>query len=825
MPTSIGIFLIYFLLLQSVSVVSSLPASFCVDNTLGYVTSTTTSSCPPNTHALRAIGTNLFDIAWDAWEPSLTHGNLSTSLKAVRDAGAVGLTVARFFATPFDYSSTWGYLSPTTRPLYWAALDAVISEARAMEISLIPSLGYGCPDTGSPCNPSRLCPGETYRDLIINLTSCTRGLIFQYARDFVTRYKNESQILFWELGNELNLAWDACAYDKSPGAIFSSTEGLQFLEDYAGMIRSIEPIRPINYGTSMPRLRAKHLASISGGGLNCVSALNPKGDCDGLCDSIPYDSLTDTQEVLAQMYTNADIVSAHWYSCSPPNGNYSWCQNINSTEPVSIVKAAADLLSKPLYIGEFGPSTGHWSNQGGVAGGFPLISAMVTNNISLSTMWAFECPSHSQEEMPWCINPGDPNTQPQSYQTINQLQIDGRALSGKPPLNLTLTLQLLPHPRPGSNSDPACMDSTPYGYYIRLGKRTDKWLVAVQGGGWSPDLYQSWLRTQDSYVNSTLGSSRNWEKTANGQYFGPRFEEYSQIYLPYCDGSSFSSLVLDPQQTEYGPNKNDTLVFRGASNLAAALTDALSRAGVEGNITDVFVTGGSAGGMSTILHVDRIGELMGTSSIVGVPQCGYFLEVNGTCTDPQPSNIWCNASDQFKHAFNMFNASGTMSPACLEDHSDAPWRCWLPPIAQSYVNAPLFFWQSKFDHFQLSSFAGIDCAVSQAYYPPWVANVTCSQVDSAAVGNYGEKFMDQFSAVLSTPGPQRGVFLTSCVLHGMDANFLSVEMEAPIVAIDLWHRALRDENPPTVDNDFKWVEDRTMPRTDNPLACPPFTWT
>jgi hypothetical protein len=50
-------------------------------------------------------------------------------------------------------------------------------------------------------------------------------------------------------------------------------------------------------------------------------------------------------------------------------------------------------------------------------------------------------------------------------------------------------------------------------------------------------------------------------------------------------------------------------------------------------------------------------------------------------------------------------------------------------------------------------------------------------------------------------------------------------MEAPIVAIDLWHRALRDENPPTVDNDFKWVEDWTMPRTDNPLACPPFTWT
>lgn len=803
---------------------ASLPAAFCVDDVLGYVTSTTTSSCPLGTHALRAIGTNLFDIAWDSWEPSPTQGNLSTSLKSIRDAGAVGLTVARFFATPFDYSATWGYLSPSTRPSYWAALDSVIAEARALDLSLIPSLGHGCPDTGSPCNPSRLCPGETYRDLITNSTSCTREIIFQYAHDFVERYKEEGQFLFWELGNELNLAWDACAYDKLPGAVFSSLEGLAFLDDYASLVRSIDPIRPINYGTSMPRLRAKHLASISGGGMNCVSTLNPKGDCDGLCDAVPYDSLADTQDVLALMYAKADIVSAHWYSCSPPNGNYSWCQDVNSTEPISVVKAAADALSKPLFIGEFGPATGHWSNQGGVAGGFPLISAMVTNNVSLSTMWAFECPSHSQSDMPWCINPGDPSVQPQSYETINQLQISGRALSGKPPLNVTLSLQLLPPPRHGSNSDPACLDSTPYGYYLRVGERRDKWIVSIVGGGWSPDEYQSWLRTQDEYANSTLGSSRNWAQTANGQYFGPRFEEYSQIYLPYCDGSSFSSLVLDPLQTGYGPYNNDTLVFRGASNMAAAIIDALSKAGAIGNVSDVLVTGGSAGGMSTILHVDRIGELMGTRSIAGVPQCGFFLEVNGTCVDPEPSNIWCNASDQFQHAFNMFNASGTMAPLCLTDHSDEPWRCWLPPVAQGYVQSPLFFWQSKFDHFQLNSFAGIACTIAQEYYPPWNPNVTCNEVDSLAIGDYGKKFMSQFSAVLATPGPQRGAFITSCVLHGMDLNFLSVEMEAPIVAIDLWHRALRDADPPTVDNDFKWVEDWAMPRIDNPLACPPFVW-
>ncbi len=167
-----------------------------------------------------------------------------------------------------------------------------------------------------------------------------------------------------------------------------------------------------------------------------------------------------------------------------------------------------------------------------------------------------------------------------------------------------------------------------------------------------------------------------------------------------------------------------------------------------------------------------------------------------------------------------------MAPKCLADNAENPWRCWLPPVAEKYVDAPLFFWQSKFDHFQLSEFVGLECARAQAYTPPWHYNLSaCSLRDTVAIEAYGNLFLEQFGPVLATPGTHRAVFLTSCVLHGMSQMFLSVMGTTPSIAITLWHMALRDSNPPILDNDFKWIESLTLPRVDNPLACPPFTFT
>ena len=160
-----------------------------------------------------------------------------------------------------------------------------------------------------------------------------------------------------------------------------------------------------------------------------------------------------------------------------------------------------------------------------------------------------------------CLHPGRVSAQPATFDTLIQLQGVDRVIAGEPfwP-NRTMDLHMLAAPSAGANDDPACMDSTPYGYYMRIGARTDKWIVDIQGGGWCPDVYNCWLRTLDTYVNSTLGSSRNWGLTATSPNFGPRFDDWSYIHLPYCDGSSFSGMVFEPLPTTFGPHGNDTLV-------------------------------------------------------------------------------------------------------------------------------------------------------------------------------------------------------------------------------------------------------------------------
>ena len=608
----------------------------------------------------------------------------------------------------------------------------------------------------------------------------------------------------------MNLGWDGCTYDKSDGAFFTSAEGLAYLRAAAADIRAVDAsARPINTGMGSPRSRATALAAAPRGGRGCVTPENPKGDC-AFCVGLPADTEAETSALVRAMYADFDVVSSHYYGCAPPFGNYSWCTGDNSsTLPLRVFKAAADALNKPLYVGEFGDPNLDWRAPGGRA----ITAAMATEGVPLSTSWAYACPSHDRSSPSFahsCLHPGLPAAEPWTTEVLEIAAAAENALNGVPPNPHTLALQMLPPPRAGASADPACLDGTAYGYYAHVGTDATRWIVSIEGGGWCPDLWNCYLRTEDFYANASLGSSRNWLPTAFAMDFGAAFNGWSYLLLPYCSGDSFSGLALEPAPTPYGNYSNATIYFRGAANLEAALADALARAGAAGRVAEVLVTGGSAGGMSTVLHVDRIGALAGAARVAGVPQAGFFTEWNATCVDPEPGAIWCNATDQFAHLFGIANVSGALAPACLADHAAEPWRCFLVPTAQAYVAAPLFFWQSKFDHFQLRAFVSVACTLAQAYNPPWVSNVTCNARDTGAISSFGALFMEQFAPVLAAPGPHRAAFLTSCVLHGMDYHYLAVgdadiapigeRGASPAVALNTWYAALYAADPPGVDN-------------------------
>lgn len=796
---------------------------FCVSDAKGYVIALS-NPCPAGTSALRTTGVNLFDIFWGAWGTGGPNATMQTSLAAIRDAAASGFRVARTFASPWGYTG-WGWFDPSTRDAYWAAASALVAEAEARDVKLIPSLWHGCPDTSLPCNPAQVLFNETYREFITNATSRTRLAIKAYHQDFVSRFKNSPSILMWELGNEMNLFFDGCTYDKSPGAFISTAEGLAWQRDAIAYIKAVDPERPVNSGMSVPRSRAKHLMNTPGGAAACVSAANPQGDCAAACTAVPADSEADFADMLALYSENQDVLTAHFYGCAPPYGNLSWCDDPASTAPLQALVSAATALQKPLYVGEFGPYNGNWS--GADSAGRALLVGMAGAGVALSTLWAFECPSHDHTDQPgFCLHPGMVAAQPYTFEVGDIAQSVQRQLAGLPPRAFNMSLHMLPPP--AADGDAACLDGSAYGYYALPGKVADKWVVLLQGGGWCFGLEDCFARTQPAYAGGGLGSSKYWQSWYWAYDFGPAFADWGALYLPYCDGGGFAGDVRGP--VPY--NASVSLHFRGAANMRSALADFRARFGVAAP-AEVVVSGGSAGGLSTILHVDAIGAALGARSVVGVPQCGWFPFWDAPCAGPtMTASAMCNATGDFRALVAQQNASGALAAGCrAAQPPGGEWRCFMAAVAAPFVAAPLFVWQSKFDHFQLEAFLSVDCAYAQAYNPPWAAAPACSPNNTRDIRAYGAYFMQQLQPLVAAPGPHRALYLTSCVLHGMDYNFLTVGANdagelgvTPNVAFNLWYRAIMDPASATLTNDYKWVEDLDTPRVDNPLACPPFVF-
>ncbi len=131
---------------------------------------------------------------------------------------------------------------------------------------------------------------------------------------------------------------------------------------------------------------------------------------------------------------------------------------------------------------------------------------MAEVGVRLSSLWAFECPSHDHIDMGGgCLHPGYPPAQPFTAEVITLAAAASRALQGLPPRQFNMTLVWLPEPKRVANAnatataeggggeggraaaaiaedEPACLDGSRYGYYALPG-RVNKWLVMLQGGG------------------------------------------------------------------------------------------------------------------------------------------------------------------------------------------------------------------------------------------------------------------------------------------------------------------------------------------------------
>jgi hypothetical protein len=267
------------------------------------------------------------------------------------------------------------------------------------------------------------------------------------------------------------------------------------------------------------------------------------------------------------------------------------------------------------------------------------------------------------------------------------------------------------------------------------------------------------------------------------------------LYMPYGDGASFSGYRAEPWPVP-GTDGKGFLTFRGIKNLDATVEWALEH-GLK-NATEFVLTGGSAGGLSTFLHSDRVARKIRAANptiqkIRSAPVVGYFLDHGNykpsSGVPNTPSWGLENYTGWMKYIYGMQNLTfgqgdgGGLMRACKLKHPTEPWLCFMSPHMQDVIQTPFFVFNSKYDAWQLEN----------------ELKTTWSSTDKQeldAVLQYGKDFLRDFQPVQTAK--KNGAFITSCICHGcpwdVEANnatgTLAVNGVSPWKAYANWYNGV-----------------------------------
>lgn len=364
--------------------------------------------------------------------------------------------------------------------------------------------------------------------------------------------------------------------------------------------------------------------------------------------------------------------------------------------------------------------------------------------------------------------PADPLPTSTAAVTTATVEYPPAVRPSKPPPPSWGTLLLLP--RTSANDSPSCLDGSPFGFNYRLSSHgSTRWTFTLPGGGWCHTLAEC-----ASWTSESLGSSKKWGEPGTGAGKGTAWGESPQghsceaadhncVYLKYCDGGSFSGArpgsIVVPM-----PNKpNVTLYFRGLRNFDAAVAWAL-RHGLD-RATEVVLTGISAGGLATLVHLDRLASRLPTGCRVrGLPIDGFFISRPSYLG--QASRFEANFRKMVRTMRITGGPGGALPRACVADNPEAPEKCLLSAVLQSYVRTPFFLMQTKFDQWQLANVVGLpwsNCIISNH-------NADCNSTESTQqqphVLTFARELLDDLAPLISSAA-ERGNsgFVSSCICH------------------------------------------------------------
>ncbi|XP_065183346.1 uncharacterized protein LOC135814192 [Sycon ciliatum] len=289
-----------------------------------------------------------------------------------------------------------------------------------------------------------------------------------------------------------------------------------------------------------------------------------------------------------------------------------------------------------------------------------------------------------------------------------------------------------------------CLDGTAPGYYWRPGTGTgkNKWIVHQEGGGW--------CYNEDDCVGRSktrLGSSKYFPKSMT---FGgllsddctanPDFCTYNVVFLPYCDGASFSGNKDTPLEW-----KGTTLHFRGKrilDSIFAALAEHFSTA------EEFILTGCSAGGLATYLHADYPPtKIPSTTKYAAIADAGYFIDA----LDEDGQQL---IRPKYQYVYKMQNASSGVNQDCITKTPEADqWKCFFAQYTMPHIKSRFFALNSQYDTWQLPNILNLHCL------PP-----KCEGKDETAFEGWRATFLAAFQPVINGSSTT-GTFADACLTH------------------------------------------------------------